>query len=168
MKNSLLSDNNFLAALESASLGAFHHSDHIRAAWIYLRRLPFPVASNRMAESLRHFAASRGAHTKYHETITQAWMHLVWGALEQDGRRGIEHRHFSDSGPGALPGGPVSYDAGRFDAFAAAYPELLDVHALRRYYSPELLASSTARAQFVPPDLSPLPSPPPNPSRRTE
>jgi hypothetical protein len=141
MKNSQLSDDEFLAAFESATVTEFHHVDHIRVAWIYLRRLPFPEASWRMAESLRHFAAAKGAHQKYHETITQAWMLLVRGALDRDG-------------PDA---------ASDFDAFAAAHPELLDVHALERFYSSQLLATSTARAEFVPPDLSPLPGTARNP-----
>jgi hypothetical protein len=135
MKNSPLSDNEFLAAFESATLTDFHHVDHIRAAWIYLRRLPFPAASERMAKSLRHFAASKGAHMKYHETITQAWLLLVWDALEHNSQ------------------------AAGFDAFAATHPKLLEIHALRRFYSPELLAAPAAHIEFVPPDLTPLPVP---------
>jgi len=139
MKNSLLSDDEFLVAFESATLTDFHHIDHIRAAWIYLRQLPFPAAAERMAESLRHFAASKGAHMKYHETITRAWMFLVAHALEQDRQ------------------------ADAFAAFAAAHPELLDAHALDRFYSSQLLASPAARMEFVAPDLSPLPGPVHNP-----
>ncbi|HXH50898.1 MAG TPA: hypothetical protein VNM47_16255 [Terriglobia bacterium] len=134
MKNSELSDHEFLAEFEAATLTDFHHVDHIRAAWIYLRQLPFPQASEHMVESLRHFAARNGAHQKYHETITQAWMLLVADALERDRKA-----------------------TGTFDAFAAAHTELLDAHALDRFYSSRLLASPTARARFVPPDLSPLP-----------
>lgn len=135
MTSSLLSDDEFLAAFEATTLAEFHHVDHIRVAWIYLQRLPFPQASRRMAESLRRFAASKGAHQKYHETITQAWMFLVADALDQD-------HHDAAQG---------------FDAFAAAHPGLLDAHALDRFYSSQLLASPAARNEFVPPDLSPLP-----------
>jgi hypothetical protein len=137
MKNSQLSDDEFTAAFEAATLADFHHADHIRAAWIYLRRIPFPAASERMAESLRHYAASKGAHMKYHETITQAWMLLVASALEQDGQAA-----------NATDG---------FNAFAEAHPELLDMHALDRFYSSQLLASPAARAHFVSPDIAPLP-----------
>ena len=137
MKNSQLSDSEFLAGFESATLADFHHAGHIRAAWIYLQRLPFPEASRRMAEPLQHFAATKGARMKYHETITQAWMLLVWGALDREG-------------PDA---------ASDFDAFAAAHPELLDVHALDRFYSSPLLASPAARSKLVFPDLAPLPAP---------
>ena len=139
MKNSLLSDDDFLGAFEAATLADFRHADHIRAAWIYLRLLPFPAASRRMAESLRHFAAAKGAHMKYHETITHAWLLLVAQAFQPDRRSGRA---------------PNS-----FDAFAAAHPELLNAHALDRFYSPELLASPAARARFVPPDIAPLPKP---------
>jgi hypothetical protein len=134
MKNSQLSDDEFLAAFESATLTNFHHEDHIRAAWIYLRRLPFPQASEHMVESLRHFAARNGAHQKYHETITQARMHLIWAAMNLD--------HC-----GAI---------GTFNAFAAAHSELMDPRVLGRFYSSQLLASASARTEFVPPDLSPL------------
>jgi hypothetical protein len=136
MKNSQLSDDEFLAAFESGTLADFHHADHIRVAWIYLRRLPVPRASERMAESLRQFAARKGVHQKYHETITRAWMLLVAQALQQDCQAGH------------APKG--------FDAFAAAHPELLDTQALNSFYSPELLATPTARAGFVLPDLAPL------------
>jgi hypothetical protein len=165
MKNSQLSDGEFLAAFESATLADFHHVDHVRAAWIYLRRLPFLRASERMAESVWHFAARHGAHMKYHETITQAWMLLVRDALEQDRQAGGgERTPTSEADPG-----PLSVDSHAnhvpdgFDAFSSAHPELLDAHALDRFYSPQLLASPAARAQFVPPDLSPLPGPARNP-----
>lgn len=132
MKNPHLSDDEFLAGFEAATLTKFHHADHIRAAWIYLRRLPSPQAAERMAGSLRHFAAVKGTHQKYHETITHAWMLLIADAFEQD-------RQATD-----------------FNAFTAAHPELLDIHTLGRFYSSQSLATSSARTSFVPPDLSPL------------
>ncbi len=160
MKNSQLSDGEFLAAFETATLADFHHSDHIRAAWIYLRRLPFPQASERIVESLRHFAAVKGAHQKYHETITQAWMLLVAGALEHDSQAAGERTLSSEAGPDTLSvDSPTGHAANSFAAFAAAHPELLDARALDRFYSSQLLASPAARTGFVPPDLTPLPGP---------
>ena len=44
-----------------------------------------------------------------------------------------------------------------FDAFAAAHAELFDSYLLDKFYSRELLATPLARAEFVSPDLSPLP-----------
>ena len=161
MKNSQLSDDEFLAAFESAMLTDFHHVDHIRAAWIYLRRLPFPAASHHMAESVRHFAAQKGAHMKYHETITQAWMLMIWDALERDRQAADRKQTPADgSGPDALPcASRTSHAADSFNAFAAAHSELLDVHFLDRFYSSQILASPVARTEFVPPDISPLPGP---------
>jgi hypothetical protein len=160
MKNSLLFDDEFLAAFESATLTDFHHVDHIRAAWIYLRRLPFSDASQRMAESVRHFAAKKGAHQKYHETITQAWMLLVVDALERDRQSEAGEKVTADgSRPDVTTRAARASDlAPGFDAFAAAHPNLLDVRALDRFYSSPLLASPAARTGFVAPDLSPLPS----------
>ena len=132
--NSQLSDSAFLAAFESCTLPDFRHRDHIRAARIYLARFPFPEASQKMAESVRRFARHHGATGKYHETITQAWMHLVWKAME------------SDPNPAA-----------DFETFAAAHPGLLEVKAIYKYYSGELLSTSLAREEFVAPDLSSLP-----------
>lgn len=159
MINAQLSDEEFLAAFESATLHDFHHADHIRAAWLYLLRFPFPEASQRMAESVWHFAAQHGAHTKYHETITRAWMRLVWDALRRDlraatGKHEPEDSTSIDAPPSAVS---ASHPAAGFDAFAAAHPELLDVRTLDRFYSHQVLTSLTARTQFVPPDLSPLP-----------
>jgi hypothetical protein len=159
MKNSQLSDGEFLAAFEAATLRDFHHADHIRAAWVYLRRLPFPQTSERMAESLRHFAASKDAHMKYHETITRAWMLLVWDALNQDRQAACERAPFSEARRDASQGAPsANHTADEFNSFAAAHPELLDAHALDRFYSSQLLASAAARSEFIPPDLSPLPA----------
>ena len=158
MTSSLLSDDEFLAAFEATTLAEFHHVDHIRVAWIYLQRLPFPQASRRMAESLRRFAASKGAHQKYHETITQAWMLLVADALDQDLQAAGERTLSAEAGPEASPGDSRTNPAADgFDAFAAAHPELLDAHALDRFYSSQLLGSPAARTEFVTPDLSPLP-----------
>jgi hypothetical protein len=143
--NSTLSDSAFLSAFESCALSHFRHRDHIRAARIYLARFPFPEASRRMAESVRRFAAHHGATEKYHETITQAWMHLVWKAMEED-----------DKG-WRRPSGLRTKGEDDFPTFAAAHPDLLEVKRIYRFYSAELLSTSLARTQFLPPDVTPLP-----------
>jgi hypothetical protein len=149
MLNSTLTDRELVAAFEACTLSDFRHADHVRVAWLYLTLLPFPEASRRMAESVRRFAASKGATEKYHETITQAWMRLVVAAMKKDRNSG-----WRDPARRELRGKTTSSD---FETFSAAHAELLDSHALDKFYSPELLATSLARAEFVPPDLSPLP-----------
>lgn len=125
----------FLRASESLTLppADFRHPEHIRLAWLYLRRFPFDQALARLSASILRFAAHHGAEGKYHHTITHAWMVLVHHALTRS--------------PEAA-----------FPDFLAAYPHLLDARALDRYYSPTLLQGEQSRRRFVPPDLNPLPS----------
>ena len=66
--------------------GGFHHPEHVRVAWYYARRHPWPVALQRFQETLRRFAAARGKPERYHETITAAFMVLVQERLD-DGAR---------------------------------------------------------------------------------
>jgi hypothetical protein len=131
-------DDEFLEAVETCTLpnAAFHHRDHVRLAWIYLCRFGYEAGSERMAASIRRYAAHHGAFEKYHETITRAWMDLVQHAM-----------------------GRMTQSAA-FDAFIAANADLADPLALNAYYSPELLASVAARREWVPPDLRSLPSKP--------
>jgi hypothetical protein len=44
-----------------------------------------------------------------------------------------------------------------FGEFADRYPALLDKRSLRRHYSSALLASATARYEWMAPDLAPFP-----------
>jgi hypothetical protein len=73
---------------------------------------------------------------KYHETITVAWARIVAHHVAAD---------------------PAVCD---FDAFVTRYPALLDKTLLARHYSGAALGSATARADWVAPDLVPLPAPP--------
>jgi len=129
-----LPDHEFQEAFETCRLPNefFHHRDHLRLAWIYLQRYSVSDAAARIAESICRYAAHHGKSDKYHETVTFAWLRLV--ADSADHTR-----------------------AANFDDLLAAAPELLDKNTLHHYYSPELLASEAARAQFVPPDRMRLP-----------
>lgn len=131
-------DDEFLEAVEACTLpdSAFHHRDHVRLAWLYVCRFGYQAGSERMAASIRRYAAHHGATEKYHETITRAWMDLV-----QQAAAGANQ--------------PAS-----FDAFIAANTDLADPHALNAYYSPERLASPAARQEWVAPDRRSLPSKP--------
>src|SRR5258706_16190218 len=83
--NTIMNDDVFAAAFERCEIPgyAFHHRDHIRLAWIYLRRYGLIEAERRIAESIRRYAAHHGASQKYHQTITIAWMRVVAGAMRQ-------------------------------------------------------------------------------------
>ena len=130
-----MTDDDFLAAFEEGGLPkeAFHHRDHVRVAWLCLRRHGLEAGAARFVGALRRFAERHGVPGLYHETVTRAWILLVWAALDVEG-----------------PGGA-------FDAFLLAHPRLGEKDALRDFYSPERLASPAARAAFLEPDLRPLP-----------
>ena len=129
-----LSDSEFIRAFEGCTLPGerFHHREHIRLAWLYLRAEAPDAAERRMEEGIRRYAAHLGASQKYHHTITLFWMRAVASAL------GEGPRHPS------------------FDAFMAAHPELLDKALVERHFSPPLLESAAARSGWVEPDRLPL------------
>ena len=126
-----MTDSEFLRAFEACAVANadFHHADHIRLAWIYLREHPLLEAIDRFSTSLKRFAAHHGVPGLYHETITWAYLLLI-------------HERMN--------GEPS------FDAFRAANPELFTwkPSVLSRYYTSETLASERARQVFVMPDLA--------------
>lgn len=122
-----MTDDEFLAALEDTLLpdAAFRHRDHLRAAYLYLRRDGFTQTVPGMSAALRRFAASRGKAERYHETVTIAFVALINERLASSG------------------------DPGSFDAFIARHPEIAERDLLTRYYRPETLASENVRRSFV-------------------
>jgi hypothetical protein len=129
------SDEDFLRAFEDLSFPAdqFHHREHIRAAWLYLRSSDAPRAAERMCDGIRRFANHHGATQKYHHTLTLGWMRLVAAALIET---------------------PEAYT---FEQFIATQPQLMDTNLLAKHFSKELLQTAAAREDWVEPDLNPLP-----------
>jgi hypothetical protein len=127
----MLDDRAFVAAFRDTSLptSAFHHRDHVRMAWLYVREHGPMEAGRRFAADLQTFALAKGVPGLYHATITTAYMALV---AERQGATPVDT--WSD--------------------FASAHPDLLTWKpgVLDRYYSAERLWSATARAQFLLPD----------------
>lgn len=121
----------FLAAFHDGSLpaSAFHHRDHVRMAWLYVRQHGAAAAGAAFSADLQRFAVAKGVPGLFHATITGAYIALVAERLVES--------------PGNV-----------WDEFAAAHPDLLTWKPgiLDRYYSPERLWSATARAQFLMPD----------------
>ena len=126
-----LADDAFVTAFENATIAddAFRHADHVRLAWIYLRRLSFLEATRTYRRGLRRFATAHGAPTKYHETVTRAFLILI-----------NERLHGADEGR--------ELD---WPEFAHQNPDLLKFRdgALFEYYGPEVLESKVAREIFV-------------------
>jgi hypothetical protein len=126
-----LSDDELLARFEDGSVpdGTFHHEQHVRVAWMFVRRYGMPDALGRFSQALKCFAEAKGAVGLYHETITWAYLLLVAERLAR--------------GPGDC-----------WDGFAAANPDLLTwkPSLLDRYYTRETLQSDLAKRIFVMPD----------------
>jgi hypothetical protein len=123
-------DRDFVTAFESCTLPPheFPHRAHVRLAWLYLREQPLLDALNRFVANLKRYATSLGAATKYHETITWAYMFLIHERMQQT-------------------------SASTFEDFAAANEDLFN-GILNRYYRKETLASDLARRSFVLPSSS--------------
>lgn len=132
-------DEAFLKAFQECTLPSseWHHRAHLKVAYLYLQRFPFEEALNRIRESIKRYNAvtstPENLERGYHETITQAWLRLV-------------HLALCEYGPAATA-----------DEFLDAQPQLLTHRALRFFYSRGRLISWQAKAEFVEPDLAPLP-----------
>lgn len=88
-----------------------------------------------MKSALLAFLKHHGVDpSKYHETMTRAWIMAV--------------RHFMERTP----------DADSADAFIDANPRLLDPKIMLTHYSAELLFSDEARDAFAVPDIDPIPT----------
>ena len=129
-----MNDRDFIAAFEACTLPNtdFHHADHIRAAWIYLRSAPLLEAIDRFTTSLQRFATHHGAPNLYHATITWAYLLLIHDRMNGESS---------------------------FDEFRAANPDLFTwkPSILDTYYRAETLASDRARSAFVMPDAHLVP-----------
>jgi len=62
MNKTELADQEFVRSFETCELPneSFHHRDHIRLAWIYLRRYGELEARRHLGEAIRRFAAYHG------------------------------------------------------------------------------------------------------------
>jgi hypothetical protein len=132
-------DEKFLEQFETAALplAEWHHKQHIKVAYLYLRRFPFETAMVRMREGVKAFNAATNTPESltrgYHETTTQAWMRLVYFTL-------------CEYGP-----------AESAEAFYEQSPQLQQKKILRFFYTKERFTSPEAKAGFVEPDIIPFP-----------
>jgi hypothetical protein len=108
----------------------FPHREHVRMAFEMLRRHDFAESVWLYSRALRALAAQAGKPHAFHQTMTIAFLSLIAERMESDG-----HTDFA--------------------AFERAHPQLLDRHALVRWYRPEQLASAIARRTFVLPERAP-------------
>jgi hypothetical protein len=119
-----------LLAFETGSLdpARFSHRLHLSLAWSYLQRNGFPEGALQFRSHLQNYVAKVGAQSKYHETITWAYVVLL-----------NEERCLRS------PAGES------FDAMIRRRPELLDHRngPIARCYSKTQLDSPEARRVFM-------------------
>jgi len=129
-----LNDEELLRGFEGCRLapGSFHHGDHVRLAWICVRRFGALGAEEFLIRGIRKMADNAGVSQKFLHTTTVAWVRLVAARLET-----IE---------GDL----------KFEDWITRWPELLNKNYLNEYYSAETLASQEARSGWIEPDRKPL------------
>jgi hypothetical protein len=135
----MLDDETFLARFEAATwpLQDWHHQQHIKIAYLYLSRYPFDTAITKMCSGVKKLNAAHKVPETidrgYHETMTQAWMRLVYFTL-------------CEYGP-----------AESADAFYEQNPQLSQKKTLRFFYTKEVFMWPKAKAEFISPDLIPFP-----------
>jgi hypothetical protein len=129
-------DRRFREEFESGRLtpAEFNHRAHVRLAYVYLAEHDTGTAIDLMRGALQGFLRQHGIpETKYHETLTQAWILAV--------------DHFMVRSPGS--------DSS--DSFIYCNPLLLDSRIMLTHYSAEQLFGPEARARFVEPDRQVIP-----------
>jgi hypothetical protein len=130
------SDREFRAAFEAGAFAPadFSHRAHVRLAYVYLAECDGAQALDRMRGALLTFLCHHGIPaSKFHATLTRAWILAV--------------DHFMHRSP----------ESSSADDFIARNPLLLDTRIMLTHYSADLLFSDQARAEFVEPNLDPIP-----------
>jgi hypothetical protein len=120
---------NFEAGITAAD--GFHHADHVRLAFAYLRQYDPLLALDRFSAALKQFARNQGKPGIYSETITYAYFFLIRERMARS--QSLE-----------------------WDRFARQNPDLLLPwnRVLDRYYQEATWKSDFARRVFVLPDKS--------------
>ena len=123
--------SDLIEAFESGRVdnSAFHHRDHVRMAWTYLRELSFPLGAQRFVEALQRFAQANGKPQLYHATITWASLVTIHDRMQHGG-------------------------ADEWESFAAANADLLTwkPSLIDALYHRETIASAHAKRVFVLPN----------------
>ena len=137
-----MTDVEFLGQFESLTLpfNEWTHRAHVKVGYLYLKNHAFDEALRRMRRGIQAYNAANkvpeSATSGYNETTTHAFLHLIAATMTAYGR---------------------THPAETADAFCDVHPQLMTRHALRLFYSPQRRMDPRAKAEFVEPDLAPLP-----------
>lgn len=130
-----MDDKDFLDAFHEGTLAnsEFNHRGHLRLAWLILKHHSPEDAGRILSREIHRFAASQGAPARYHETLTRFWVRLVRHAMSE------------------------ASEVEGIDELIERFPLLLERNLPYRHWTRTTFDSENARADWVPPDLSPLP-----------
>ena len=113
------------------------HRAHLKVAYLHLRQYGPEDALERMRAGIQRLNATHqvpeAIDRGYHETVTRAWLQLIWVTL-------------CEYGPGETA-----------DAFFDEQPQLYTKRVLRFFYSRDRIMSPEAKYGWVEPDLTSLP-----------
>lgn len=127
-----MTDTELIDAIDSKSLplSAFTHAEHVRLAWACLRRHPLLPAMKEFRRLLLAYATHHGKPALYHETVTFAYLLLVFERIART-------PHLTD-----------------WSAFSNEYSDLLSWRdgPFFRLYSVDTLSDPIARIHFVLPE----------------
>jgi hypothetical protein len=128
-------DDEFLHAFFALTLpnSEFRHRDHLRLAWLAVRRHGGGAAEEVVTAGIQRFAQHHSHGPAYHDTMTRFWVRLVAHAVSD--RPEIEG----------------------FEEFLVAYPMLLDKNTPLQHWSRDTMFGAEARAKWQEPDLVALP-----------
>jgi hypothetical protein len=134
-----MDDREFLFRFENGALlrQEWNHAAHLRMAYLYLNESDsWEAALPRVRERIRQFNAAHRNYSGYHETITAAFLRLIYARMNCAGES----------------------DTHSFEAFQANNLDLFEgMSVLLRYYDKTTLFTPEARGVFVEPDREPLP-----------
>ena len=130
-----MQDKELIERFESCTLAGadFHHRDHVKVVWLYLRCNSVLETLGRFAAGLKRFANANGKPNLYHETVTWAYVFLIQERMQRHGGE--------QSWPDFVEGNADLFD--------------WKDNILKSYYRDETLSSETARRTFVFPDRFP-------------
>lgn len=133
-------DNSLMEQFQSSQLPVNYfqrHRTHIRLAYLFLKKYNgYEGAFKQMSADLKKYFEHHVINSKttgYHETLTVAWLRVVNHIISNFG------------------------DAFNSNVFCDTHPFLLHNSLMRMYYKADTIYSEKAKAEFVAPDLNPLP-----------
>jgi hypothetical protein len=128
----MMQDEELLSKFEDTSLplSEFHHEEHLRVAFLYLRRHALLDVLERFPAALQRYAAAHGKNGLYHQTISWAFLFIVHERMAAGGET-ESWEEFKQSNVDLLQGSKST---------------------LAKYYRDDTIASPAARQYFVMPD----------------